>query len=258
MLELLPDQADRIMLSPYDLISLKDAGIRGGAFAMRPLDEEYLESLALSDPTTWPAITVTLSIRGYVVIDGYHRWEITKREGFDTIRATCKPFSDENAVIEAAFRANLHHGLKASAENKSDYVFWLHTTYPKMEQKDIAQRVGVTQSAVSKAIARKEEELRQAQQEAEKEDGEQAHKQDLQRSCRSFTRVALRFLKEFEELDDRELMQTLQAVIKKREDKMRLARIGRLLNGESSLRLRPFAASQPTVPHMPNDWAQEP
>lgn len=254
MLELLSDQQDRIALSPYDLISLKDAEIRGGGFALRELDQENLESLMLSDPTTWPPITVTLTIRGYILIDGYHRWEVVKRRELDRIMATCKPFNNENDIIEAAFRANLHHGLKASTDNKSDYAYWLHLTYPDMEQADIAKRIGITQSTVSRAIARREEELRKARQNEEESD-EQIRAHQIQRSCKSFTRTALRFLHEVDGLDDAELMKTLQAVIKKREDKVRLARIGRLLNGEASLRLRAFAP--PLSKDVPDNWAQD-
>lgn len=234
MVELLTDREDRIYLSPYDIISLQDAGVRGGTFAMRPLDPENLESLALSDPATWPAIKVTLTTHGYVLIDGYHRWEISKRQQLDRLLTNCEPFASENDVVEAAFRANLHHGLKASTENRSDYAFWLHLTYPQMEQAEIAARACVTQSTVSKAIARREEELRKARQQDEAEPDEKTRKHQVKKSCRSFTRGALRFLDEVDGLDDEELIRTLQAVVKKQEDKTRLARIGRILSGDES------------------------
>jgi ParB-like chromosome segregation protein Spo0J len=191
---------------------------------------------------------VTLSLHGYVVIDGYHRWETAKRRGLDRLLATCEPFTSENDVIEAAFRANLHHGLKASSKNKSDYAYWLHVTYPEMEQAEIAMRVGVTQSTVSKAIARREEEVRRARQ-GEEEMDEKTQKSLVKKSCRSFTRFAIRFLKEVEDLDDEELITVMNSVLKKSEDKTRLARIGRLLNNDdlsmvqttAPLRLSQFA-----------------
>ena len=236
MLQLLPDKEDRIYLSPYDFISLKDAGLRGGGLAMRELDQTNLESLLMSEPDTWPPVKVTLSIRGYILIDGYHRWEVAKRRGLDRILATCEPFSHENDIIEATFRANLKHGLKASGENKSDYAYWLHITYPDMEQTEIAERVGVTQSTVSKAIARREEDVRRARQE-EHEPDEKARRARVKKSCRSFARGALRFLDETNALEDSELVQVISEVVKKSEDKERLVRIGRLLAG------------QPSVPH---------
>jgi len=215
---------------------------------MRELDQANLENLMLSDPNTWPAINVTHSLQGYILVDGYHRWEAAKRRQLDHLLATCEPFENENDIIEAAFRANLHHGLKASAENKSDYAYWLHVTFPEMEQAEIATRVGVTQSTVSKAIARREEEVRRARK-GEEEMDEKTRKNLIKKSCRSFTRGALRFLEEVDGLDDGELMQTLQNVVKKGEDQVKLARIGRLLNnGDLSrvqttapLRLRQFA-----------------
>lgn len=247
MLELLSDQEDRISLSPYDIISLEDAAIRGGTFAMRELDQQNLESLMLSDPTTWPPVKVTLTTRGYLLIDGYHRWETAKSKHLDRLLANCEPFTNENDVVEAAFRANLHHGLTASAENRSDYAYWLHLTYPNMEQAEIAARVGITQSTVSKAIARREEEIRKARlQQDETELDEKTRRRLVKKSCKSFARVALRFLNEVDDMDEAELMQTLQTVVKKQEDKTRLARIGRILSGDESgqatgpLRLRQF------------------
>jgi ParB-like chromosome segregation protein Spo0J len=250
---LLPDREDRIYLSPYSLISLKDTGIRGSRIATRELDQENLESLLVSDPTTWPPIKVTKTAMGYVVIDGNHRLEAAQRQGLDRLLATCSPFAHENDVIEAAFRANLHHGLKASSENRSDYAYWLHVTYPRMEQAEIAQRVGVTQSTVSKAIARREEEVRRARL-VEEEVDEKTRRSLVKKSCRSFTRGALRFLREVDGLDDGELMQTLQEVVKSAEDKAKLARIGRLLStGDLSttqttapLRLRQFTGPGPS------------
>lgn len=246
MVELLPDKEDRLVLTPFDLISLKDAGLRGGAFAMRPINQSNFDSLLLSDPASWPPILVTLSTHGYVLIDGYHRWEVAKFLHLDRMIATCEAFASENDVIEAAFRANLTHGLKASPENKSDYAYWLHVTYPQMEQADIAKRVGITQSTVSKAIARREEEARKARQEAAKMD-EKQQKGLLRKSCRTFARVALRFLTETESLDDTELLQTLNAVVKKSEDKAKLARIGRLLSSgeeQTTQKLRPLRLRQ--------------
>jgi DNA-binding MarR family transcriptional regulator len=257
MLELLPDREERLSLHPDDLISLKEAGIRGGVLAMRELDADNLESLERSDPATWPPIKVTLSTRGYIVIDGYHRWEIAKRHQM-RLGATCIPYPDEHAVVEAAFRANLWHGLRSSRENRSDYAYWLHLTYPQMEQSEIAERVGVQQSTVSRAIARREEVLRQAREAQETSISEEARRQQqITKSCKSFTRGALRFLREADGLEDAELLQVLKTVVKKREDKAQLARIGRLLNGESPLRLRQFAsASSKDPPVMPSDWAQ--
>jgi ParB-like chromosome segregation protein Spo0J len=255
MLQLLPDKDERIFVSLHDLISLKEAGLRGGAFAMRALDAANLESLLVSDPRSWPPIIVTRSSRGYILIDGYHRCETAKRRGLDRLPAICVPFASEQDVVEAAFRANLKHGLKASQETRSDYAYWLHVTYPHMEQAEIAQRVGVTQSTVSKAIARREEEVRRARRSEEDMD-EQTRKRFVKKSCRSFARGALRFLEEVDGLEDGELVQILQKVVKKDEDKTKLARIGRLLSMEdpstnqptAPLRLRQFAAPGRTSP----------
>lgn len=91
---------------------------------------------------------------GYLIIDGYHRWEVAKRRQSRALKAICRAYHNENEVIEAAFRANLSHGLKASTKTRGDYAYWLHITSPEMPQNEIARQVGIMQGAVSKALAR--------------------------------------------------------------------------------------------------------
>ncbi len=233
---LLPDTEDNLLLNVSDLISLKGAHeIPGGVFALRALDQENLEHLQWSDPESWPPILVTRCMAGYLVIDGYHRWEVAKRRQLRTLKATCRAYHDENEVIEAAFRANLFHGLKATAETRGDYAYWLHITYPEMQQDDIARRVGITQGAVSKAISRRSNEARKTMQQRETIEKEKQKKQ-VQKSCRHFTRVATQFLDDVEQLDDVELRAIFNTIMT-REEKIKLARISRLLTDEDALTL---------------------
>jgi predicted transcriptional regulator len=125
------------------------------------------------------------------------------------------------------------HGLKASIETKGDYAYWLHITYPELEQNEIARRIGITQGAVSKAIARRDKEAREAMDQEETLDEEEQKKQ-LKKTCRRFTRVATHFLNEVQQLDDTELSEVFNTIMKK-EERVKLARIGRLLMNEDAL-----------------------
>ena len=230
---LLPDTEDNLLLNLSDLVSLKDAQVPGADVAMRDLDQENLERLQCSDPENWPPILVTRCTTGYLVIDGYHRWEVTKMRELRTIKANCRAYHDENEVIEAAFRANLSHGLKASAETRGDYAYWLHITSPEMQQNKIARRVGITQGAVSKAIARRSNNAMKAVQQGEIID-EEMQKKQMKKSCRHFARVAAHFLDDVGQLDDGEIREIFNTVMT-REEKIKLARIGRLLTNEDAL-----------------------
>jgi len=233
MVHFVQEDEARLVLSPLDLISLKDAGVVGGAFAMRELDQAHIESLVLSDAETWPPIQTTLATCGYIVLDGYHRWAAARVKQLKAIRATSTTYHSDQEVIEAAFRANLQHGLRASVETKGDYAYWLHLTYPALEQTEIARRVGLTQGAVSKAIARREEEAKRATQQEESPSPEERRKQ-IKQSARRLTRVASQFLAEVEGLDEQELTEILRTAVKRREDRARLARIGLLFGGQSA------------------------
>jgi hypothetical protein len=126
--------------SPHtsDLISLKDAGIPGGALVVRDLDEVHVQRLVNSDVARWPAIKVTATTRGYLLIDGYHRQEAAIRKGESLIPAVIGRYASLEDVIEAAFRANLFHSKQASEKTRSDYAYWLHCTYQQMSQEEIA------------------------------------------------------------------------------------------------------------------------
>jgi ParB-like chromosome segregation protein Spo0J len=230
---LLPDTEDDLLLNLSDLISFKDAPISGGACAVRDLDRENLEHLQCSDPESWPPILVTRCTSGYLVIDGYHRWEVAKRRQLRAFKAICRAYQNENEVIEAAFRANLLHGLNASVETRGDYAYWLHITYPGMQQNDIARRVGITQGAVSKAIARWSNDARKALQH-EETCNEEMQKKQMKKSCRHFTRVATHFLDDVQQLNDVELRAIFNTVMT-REEQAKLARISRLLTNEDTL-----------------------
>lgn len=223
MVQLIP-QEQEVTVFPQGLLSLQDAGVADGAFAMRELNEEHLESLELSDHQKWTPILITLSSAGYIVIDGYHRWEVAKRQNWE-LKAICRAFSDERQVIEAAFRANLRHGLRASAQTRGDYAYWLFLTYPDLSQQEIAERAGLTQGAVSKAIAKREEAARQT---GEERDGHD-ESEKIEKDCKKFARSAIRFIQIVGKLDDEELSRIILSSVREPEDKACLERIGRLL-----------------------------
>ncbi len=220
MRQLIPAEQKTLLLSPAEILSLKEAEIPGGAFAMRELDREHLETLKGSDPREWPHILVTLCSGGYILIDGYHRFAVAKSHGWQ-LKATCLAFENEHQIIEAAFRANLKHGLKASLQTRGDYAYWLFLTYPDLSQGEIAERCGLTQGTVSRAIAKREEEAKQAEQESDPQER-------LRQNCKRFTKVAIRFLGEVEAMSDEEVSDILASVVGRPGDKMKLQRIAKL------------------------------
>ncbi len=231
MVHFVQEDEENLLLSPRDFISLRDAGVAGGAFAMRELDQNHVETLVHSDATTWPPVQVTLATCGYIIIDGYHRWTAAQLKRLKAIRASSKTYHSEQEVVEAAFRANLQHGLKASAQTRGDYAYWLHLSYPTMGQIEIARRVGISQAMVSKAIAKREAEARCA--EAVEEMTPEAQSRRIKKSCRRFMQVAVQFLNEVEALSDQELVELFKAVMRKSEDREQLVRIGQVLGGEA-------------------------
>jgi ParB-like chromosome segregation protein Spo0J len=209
MVKLLEEDRENIVVKLSDLHKLEDVGIPDADLARRGIDREHVQSLAQSDQTSWPPILITSTDAGYVVIDGYHRWEAITQKKLDEIRATCKTFKSEKDVIEACFQANLKHGLPLSQANRSNYAYWLHKSYPKLTQKEIAERAQIKQSTVSKAIARRETPKMTPLPENEQ-------REHIRKTCERLTHDAVRLFQDIEKMPEAEqraaIAQTLQSV----------------------------------------------
>jgi hypothetical protein len=152
------------------LITLEQAGFADALWATRELDDEHIEHLAESNPQEWPpleCVRVQMSDKiGYAVIDGRHRWaalvqrlQVEKPQHGAHVSVNTKAYANEGDVIDAAFQANLKHGLHASTATRSDYAIWLYMHDPtgKPNMTAIAHKVGLNKSTVSRALKRYEE-----------------------------------------------------------------------------------------------------
>lgn len=213
---LLPDEQFQVRVPLEELHSLRDAHIPGADLAQRPLNEAQVISLAMADPASWPAVVLTRTSLGLVVIDGYHRREAGKRRRLSELLADIRPFTSENEVIEAAFQANLTHGVPANATTRSDYAYWLFRTYPEMKQVEIAKKVGLKPPTVNTAIKRRERERKKAEAEQrrqelllgrrkedlEREARAKAEEQQLTQIIRAYVRQSRRLYERLRWLDD--------------------------------------------------------
>lgn len=125
--------------------------------ALRGVSEKHVERLMFSDPNGWPPIVITMTERGWAIVDGRHRTEATKFKGMKEIRAVCQMFESEMGVIMAAYRANRENSLPIPPESRSAYAYLLHITFPKMTQEEIGAEAGISQPTVSIAISRRDE-----------------------------------------------------------------------------------------------------
>jgi predicted transcriptional regulator len=152
-----------------DLSSLRDldtVGFHDGRLPLRDTDKEHIEHLVASDLLDIPPITVVHTTEGYVIVDGYHRVEAAKILHMQIIPALIQSYQTEEDVIEAAFQANLKHGLPADHKIRGEYACWLHDTY-EIPQVEIAKRVGMSQPTVSRILRKKQQEEDQAVQDQE-------------------------------------------------------------------------------------------
>lgn len=235
-LQFLQDGESDVVLKIDDIHSLRDYVKHLPVTVMRAINATHLESLVHSDPNTWPPIFVTLTNVGYLCFDGYHRIQALKVLKGETIKARSMPVKTMNDLIEARFRANLKHGLPASETTRSDYCYWLHLTYPNLSQRQIATRVGVAVSTVSRAIERREKD-RQQQPTQEQEEEKEKQTQEFTRSTVKFLRSTIKVLKTIkpEEYDDFVLNLQVE-ILNGPEDKQALLRISQFLTDVAKAR----------------------
>jgi hypothetical protein len=222
MVKLLEKDEVDFMVRVDELHKLEDVGIADAELARRDIDRGHVQSLVQSDEQQWPSILITLTDAGYVVIDGYHRWEATGQKKLDQIKATCKTYKSEKDVIEACFEANLRHGLPLSQTNKSNYAYWLHKTYPKMTQAEIATRAQIKQSTVSKAIARRESPKITPMPENERQE-------HIRKTCERLTHDAVRLFEDIGSLPETEQRATIAQTLQSVEDRETLLKVVHLL-----------------------------
>lgn len=172
--ELLAGENAIIAIPLASLVSLYDAGFQDADMCYRDIDQEHVSHLMAIDVNDIPAIeTVKVHLPSgnvaYTVIDGYHRWDAQEQLDAPTIKGIARNYQNEAQVIDAAFMANLKHGKAANTKNRSQYAVWLfmNDEAGKLSRSDIARKVGLNQSTVSRAISRAVKQLEQRKQEAQ-------------------------------------------------------------------------------------------
>ena len=191
MVKLLKEAFDDHVIPLSKLITMQDAGIEDADLA-RELNPKKVDEFRMSDEQEWPAIQVTASDKGYIVVDGRHRWKANELDSREGIKATCKPYNSEADIIEAAFEFNIRHGLGLNLKNRSNYAYILHKHHPDMTQEAIAKRCHLSQAAVSKAIHRRKKQAAEAAGQPPEEHG------TIRETLHTLDRDAKKFLEGFD------------------------------------------------------------
>ena len=86
----------------------------------------------------------------YFLLDGFHRIEAARRAGLSEIAVNVVQVSSQAEKIEQALRANIHHGLPLTAEERRRAVMFVISCYPKETLQRLAFRCGVSKSTVAR------------------------------------------------------------------------------------------------------------
>lgn len=216
MIQIINEARSSILIPIDKLIHLREAGIPNAEMAERELTLERIESLKARPLEEWPAIVITLTSIGYIVIDGYHRIAAALALGERKIHAEVRPFASLEEMVEVAWTANRDHGQPLSTESRSAYAWWLHVTYPGMEQIEIARRARISQPSVSRVLKRHYEKMqaRQAQHLLlSLEDLEDRQKAALCQKCNRVIQAAWSFYSDLRDLPDEEQQEVIDSAL---------------------------------------------
>lgn len=223
MIEIINETKSSILIPIDKLIHLREAGIPNADMAERELKLDRIESLKARDPEEWPEILITRTSIGYLVIDGYHRIRAAQDLRKKKIRAEVRPFPTINEMVEAAWIANRDHGEPLSQESRSAYAWWLHITYPEMEQIEIAKRARISQPSVSKAIKRRTEKLQVHPSHSHLLDPEATLEAQLRRKCEKVMDTAWSFYEDLRQISDEEQQELLDTALTEADRAMLIA-----------------------------------
>ena len=227
MVEFFDEAQPNISIAIDALIHLRESGIPRAEPAEREIDWNHVESLKARDPAEWPPILITRTSIGYIIVDGYHRVAAALAKRRKKIQAEVRPFPNENALVETAFRSNLDHGLPASKESRSAYAWWLHETYPEMEQIEIARRARISQPTVSKVIKRHYEMGRRRPQGVLLDVGE-AQETQIRNECCKIIDAAWSLYEDLRQLSEEEQRVLLSTALSEADRVMLVALLGLL------------------------------
>ncbi|MDR7400345.1 MAG: ParB N-terminal domain-containing protein [Armatimonadota bacterium] len=116
---------------------------------VRGVQRQRVEALvqAVQGGASLPPVLVTPDPRRadrFVVVDGAHRLAAYRRLGARTVDVQVQ----EGAGWLDAFRANCHHGLPLSLEDRKAAAVRLRREHPEMSEREIARVVGLAPSTV--------------------------------------------------------------------------------------------------------------
>ena len=120
---------------------------------MHGLDQDQLESLRNSDPTTWPPILVSQADERSgkrVLIDGAHRVAIAQEKRLSGLVAMELADRDQAVWKLRAYEANLKHGLPLNTTEKKAYARLLIEKYGEgYSQNEYARLTGLSVGTIN-------------------------------------------------------------------------------------------------------------
>jgi uncharacterized ParB-like nuclease family protein len=116
--------------------------------------EAYCEIITEADKTTWPFPPLDVFHDGtdHFVADGFHRFLAANRAGRGSVPCEIHDGTAQDARIWG-LTANDRHGMRMSRADKRKCVDWLRATFPKMPQKELAEKAGVSIRTIKYIIA---------------------------------------------------------------------------------------------------------
>ncbi len=110
----------------------------------------HVESLVASSGKNWPPVLVRpLDDGTFALLDGFHRYKAARLLGMTSFQAELR----RNGSRLTAYAANSQHGMPLTSDERKAYARLLHEQQPDLSYGEIARRVGLHESTISRLFA---------------------------------------------------------------------------------------------------------
>lgn len=129
-------------------------GLEGQGQLITGLLDKYTEDMK-EDGASFPGGVLYLDGKTYLTADGNHRYEAFDKAGWATNGATIDAYvlqTDDEVLVDFVTRClNTLNGLPPTLNERVEQAITMLDTHPKLSQKVVARKFGVSESAISRA-----------------------------------------------------------------------------------------------------------
>jgi hypothetical protein len=112
------------------------------------LDDNHVTELE-KVPDSWQPLVVVQQDKGYILVDGFHRYAAAQNLGMETVTVRIADMPSDGDLHALAFALNAVHGRPLSLADRRGFAKRLLLRRPELADREIGRRCGLSQPTVA-------------------------------------------------------------------------------------------------------------